>query len=90
MAKNLKTYAVLTIMVLGLVFMGIGCTGTQNSEDSSPVQETSSEGAPAAEAPAAESQSIFLKGSDTVLPLAQAEAEEFMIAYPEKSALVIG
>lgn len=90
MANNLKTYAVLTIMVLGLVFMGIGCTGTQNSEGSSPVQETSSEGTPAAEAPAAEAQGISLKGSDTVLPLAQAEAEEFMIAYPEKSVTVTG
>jgi len=90
MANNLKTYAVLTIMVLGLVFMGIGCTGTQNSEGSSPVQETSSEGTPAAEAPAAEAQGIFLKGSDTVLPLAQAEAEDFMIAYPEKSVTVTG
>ena len=46
MANNLKTYAVLTIMVLGLVFMGIGCTGTENSEGSSPVQEISSEGTP--------------------------------------------
>jgi len=90
MVNNLKTYAVLTLVVIGLVFLGIGCTGNENSEGSSPVQETSSEGTSAAEAPAAEAQSIFLKGSDTVLPLAQAEAEEFMIEYPEKSVTVTG
>jgi len=94
MANKLKTYTVLTLLVLGLVFLGIGCA-EKNSGDSSPVQETSSEGAPeaeaiAAEAPAADSQGIFLKGSDTVLPLAQAEAEDFMIAYPEKSVTVTG
>ena len=89
MANKLKTYTVLTLLVLGLVFLGIGCA-EKNSGDSSPVQETSSEGAPAAEATAAEAQGIFLKGSDTVLPLAQAEAEDFMIAYPEKSVTVTG
>ncbi|AKB19364.1 MULTISPECIES: PstS family phosphate ABC transporter substrate-binding protein [unclassified Methanosarcina] len=90
MVNKLKTYAILTIMVIGLVFIGIGCTETENSEDSSSVQETSSEGTPAAEAPVTEAQGIFLKGSDTVLPLAQAEAEEFMIAYPDKSVTVTG
>lgn len=94
MANNLKTYAVLTLLVLGLVFMGIGCTGNKNSEGSSQVEETSSEGAPEAGAPAAESQSesqsITLKGSDTVLPLAQAEAEEFMLENSDKSVTVTG
>ncbi|MDD3247854.1 MAG: PstS family phosphate ABC transporter substrate-binding protein [Methanosarcina sp.] len=84
MANKLKAYTVLTLLVIGLVFLGIGCA-EKNSGDSSPVQETSSEGAPEAD-----SQGIFLKGSDTVLPLAQAEAEEFMIAYPEKSVTVTG
>ncbi len=72
MANKLKAYAVLTLLVIGLVFMGIGCTGNESGEGSSPVQD------------------IFLKGSDTVLPLAQAEAEDFMIAYPEKSVTVTG
>ena len=72
MANKLKAYTVLTLLVIGLVVMGIGCTGNENSEGSSPVQD------------------IFLKGSDTVLPLAQAEAEDFMIAYPEKSVTVTG
>ncbi|TFH06131.1 MAG: PstS family phosphate ABC transporter substrate-binding protein [Methanosarcina sp.] len=85
MANKLKAYTILTLLVIGLVFLGIGCTGNENSDGSSSVQETSSEGAPAAE-----SQSIFLKGSDTVLPLAQAEAEEFMTDFPEKSVTVTG
>ena len=36
------------------------------------------------------SQGISLKGSDTVLPLAQAEAEEFMTENSEKSVTVTG
>jgi phosphate transport system substrate-binding protein len=35
-------------------------------------------------------ESIIVKGSDTVLPLSQAESEEYMIANPEKSITVIG
>jgi phosphate transport system substrate-binding protein len=35
-------------------------------------------------------ESIIIKGSDTVLPLSQAESEEYMIANPEKSITVIG
>ena len=77
MANKLKTYAILTSVVLGLVFMGIGCTGNENTENTS---EQTSSGA----------QSITLKGSDTVLPLAQAEAEEFMLANSEKSVSVTG
>jgi phosphate transport system substrate-binding protein len=72
MANKLKAYTVLTLLVIGLMFLGLGCTGNENSDGSSTVQ------------------GIFLKGSDTVLPLAQAEAEEFMIAYPEKSVTVTG
>ncbi|WP_135606798.1 PstS family phosphate ABC transporter substrate-binding protein [Methanococcoides sp. NM1] len=37
-----------------------------------------------------EMQSIIIKGSDTVLPLAQAEAEEFMIENPESTISIIG
>ncbi|MDQ1274500.1 MAG: phosphate transport system substrate-binding protein [Euryarchaeota archaeon] len=90
MANKLKTYTVLTLLVLGLVFLGIGCTGNENSEDSSQVEETSSDATPETETSAAESQSITLKGSDTVLPLAQAEAEEFMIENSDKSVTVTG
>ncbi|WP_305064283.1 PstS family phosphate ABC transporter substrate-binding protein [Methanococcoides sp.] len=37
-----------------------------------------------------EMQSIMIKGSDTVLPLAQAEAEVFMMEYPDTSVSIIG
>ncbi|WP_445475673.1 PstS family phosphate ABC transporter substrate-binding protein [Methanococcoides methylutens] len=37
-----------------------------------------------------EMQSIRIKGSDTVLPLAQAEAEVFMTEYPDTSVSIIG
>jgi phosphate transport system substrate-binding protein len=89
MVNRLKIYTVLTLLVLGLVFLGIGCA-EKNGEDSSQVGETSSDAAPEAETSAAGSQSITLKGSDTVLPLAQAEAEEFMIENSDKSITVTG
>lgn len=82
MANKLKSYIILTIFVVGLVFLGTGCTGDENGKDSFPAKETSSEGAG--------SQGIFLKGSDTVLPLAQAEAEEFINENPGKSVTVTG
>lgn len=37
-----------------------------------------------------DTQNIIVKGSDTVLPLSQAEAEEFMDKYPEKRVTVSG
>lgn len=80
MVNNPKVYMALILLTIGLVFLGIGCTGTKNSEGPSSTEET----------PAEESKGIFLKGSDTVLPLAQAEAEEFMVESPEKSVTVTG
>lgn len=77
MANKLKTYAILTLLVIGIVFMGIGCA-EKNGGGSSPAPKTSSEGAPVQEAAAAEVPGIVVKGSDTILLLAQAEAEEFM------------
>ncbi|MCQ1537250.1 PstS family phosphate ABC transporter substrate-binding protein [Methanosarcina sp. KYL-1] len=84
MANRFRTYAVLTLLVIGLVFAGIGCTGTENGEEGAPAEDAYGD------APAAEAQDIFIKGSDTVLPLAQAEAEEFMYANPEKTVTVTG
>jgi phosphate transport system substrate-binding protein len=75
-----KGYIIFTLLVLGLVFLGTGCTGNENDKNISHAKEISSEG----------SQDIFLKGSDTVLPLAQAEAEEFMIENSGKSISVTG
>jgi len=98
MANKLKTYTVLILLVIGLVFLGIGCAG-KNSGGSAPAQNISSEGAPVKEATASEApqgsnasgeQSISVKGSDTILPLAQAEAEEFMNENSGKSVSVTG
>lgn len=75
-----KGYIIFTLLVLGLVFLGTGCTGNENDKNISHGKEVSSEG----------SQDIFLKGSDTVLPLAQAEAEEFMDENSGKSVSVTG
>ena len=80
MANKLKSYTILLLLVIGLVFLGIGCTGSENGEGSSPAEKT----------PAGESEDIFLKGSDTVLPLAQAEAEEFLNENPGKIVTVTG
>jgi phosphate transport system substrate-binding protein len=87
MANKLKTYTILLLLV-GFVFIGIGCA-EKNSGDSSPAN-ISSEGAPAQTATAGEAQSISVKGSDTVLPLAQAEAEEFMIENDGGNIAVAG
>jgi len=89
MANKLKTYTILTLLLIGLVFLGIGCAG-KNSGGSSPAQNISSGGAPAQDANASGEQSISVKGSDTILPLAQAEAEEFMNESSGKSVSVTG
>ncbi|AYK15481.1 MAG: PstS family phosphate ABC transporter substrate-binding protein [Methanosarcina flavescens] len=80
MVNRLKSYIIFTLFVLGFVFLGAGCIGNESSKDSA--KETSSG--------RAGSQEISLKGSDTVLPLAQAEAEEFMNENPGKSVTVTG
>ncbi|HHV24254.1 MAG: PstS family phosphate ABC transporter substrate-binding protein [Methanosarcina sp.] len=80
MVDKLKRYAVLILLMIGLMFLGFGCTGTSYNESPSLAEGT----------PAGESKDIFLKGSDTVLPLAQAEAEEFMNENPGKSVTVTG
>jgi phosphate transport system substrate-binding protein len=88
MTIKLKTYAILTLLIIGFVFLA-GCAG-KNSESSSPAQETSSEGVPTEKSASSEAQSITLKGSDTILPLVQAEAEEFMNENSGKSVTVTG
>jgi phosphate binding protein len=80
MGNKLKRYTLIIFLIFGLVFLGIGCTGTKNNESSSPAENAS----------AGESGSISVKGSDTVLPLAQAEAEEFMNENSGKSVTVTG
>jgi len=90
MANKLKKYSILLLLIIGLVFLGIGCTGTKNNEGSSAENVTGAEPPSAENVSGAESASILLKGSDTVLPLAQAEAEEFMAEDSGKSVTVTG
>ncbi len=83
--KLYKTLILITVfLVVGFTFAGIGCVD-KNSEDVSTTEKTPS----ASEAVSAK-QSIIVKGSDTVLPLSQAEAEEFMLKNSEQSITVIG
>lgn len=98
MANKLKTFTVLVLVVIGLVFLGIGCTG-KNNEGASPAENEPSTGAQAENVTAAGAtqnantggaQSISVKGSDTILPIAQAEAEDFMHENSGKSVSVTG
>ena len=89
MAKKVTNNIIFILLVIGLVFLGIGCAG-KNSEDSHLAQNTSSGGTPVKEATSSQAQSISVKGSDSVLPLAQAEAEEFLKENPGKSVSVTG
>jgi len=89
MVNKSKKYKILILVLIGLVFLGIGCAG-KNSEGSSIAQNNSSGGTPVQETTAVKSQSISVKGSDTLLPLAQAEAEKFLNENPRKSVSVTG
>ena len=60
MANKLKTYTILILLVIGFVFLGIGCAG-KNSGGSSPAPNTSSEGAPVQEATTTEAPQGLLK-----------------------------
>jgi phosphate transport system substrate-binding protein len=88
MANKLKTYIVLTLLVIGFAFLGLGCTG-KKSGSSTPDENKSSEATPQT-ATAADQQSIYAKGSDTILPLAEVEAEKFMEKNPGRSIIVKG
>ncbi|MGD9779291.1 PstS family phosphate ABC transporter substrate-binding protein [Methanomethylovorans sp.] len=83
--KLYKTFILITVfLVVGFTFAGIGCVD-KSTEEAGDAEETSnvSEGTGV-------KQSIIVKGSDTVLPLSQAEAEEFMLKNADKSITVIG
>jgi len=70
-----KTLILLTVfLAIGFTFAGIGCVDKNQNGSDSTTGK----------------QSIIIKGSDTVLPLSQAEAEEFMNKNPEKKITVIG
>ncbi len=89
MRDKSKKYKILIVVIIGLVFLGIGCAG-KNGESSSVAQNNSSGGTPVQETTAVKSQSISVKGSDTILPLAQAEAEKFINESNGKSVSVTG
>ena len=89
MGNKSKKYKILILVIIGLVFLGIGCAG-KNGEGSSIAQNNSSGGTPVQETTAVKSQSISVKGSDTILPLAQAEAEKFINESHGKSVSVTG
>jgi len=89
MAKKFTSKMIFILLVIGLVFLGIGCAG-KNSEGSHLAQNVFSNGTPVKEATPSQAQSISVKGSDSVLPLAQAEAEEFLKENPGKSVSVTG
>jgi phosphate transport system substrate-binding protein len=74
MTTKFKRYRFLTLLVLGFVLLEVGCSA----------------GTPVLDSTHAAAQKIYVKGSDTVLPLAQAEAEEFMNENSEKSVTVTG
>jgi phosphate transport system substrate-binding protein len=73
MVNKLKIYIVLTISVIGFVFLGLGCSGKNPQADTSTNQQT-----------------IYAKGSDTIKPLAEVEAEKFMEKNPGKNIIVKG
>lgn len=74
MANKFKRYTILTLLLVGFVFLEIGCSAGTS------VQTATSDKA----------QNISVKGSDTIMPLAQAEAKEFMNENSGKTVSVIG
>jgi phosphate transport system substrate-binding protein len=68
------TNQILILLAIGLVVLGIGCSLAAAEQ----------------KATSSQAQSISVKGSDSVLPLAQAEAEEFIKENPGKSVSVTG
>ncbi len=85
--KILKNIAIVSavLLILTIAFAGIGCVDNEEA----PAEETGETGE-MEEAEETEPESIIIKGSDTILPLSQAESEEFMMQHPEKSITVIG
>jgi phosphate transport system substrate-binding protein len=76
--EMLKGFSIgsMVLLLLVAVFTGIGCVDNDQNETG--------------DAPTTGSSSITVKGSDTVLPLTQAEAEDFMIENPNMRVTVIG
>lgn len=74
MANKFKRCTLLMLLVIGFVFLEIGCSA----------------GAPVLDSTHVVAKNISVKGSDTILPLAQAEAKEFMKDHSGKTISVSG
>ncbi|UGV41386.1 phosphate ABC transporter substrate-binding protein [Methanococcoides orientis] len=74
MSKKSISYMITLLLVTSLALFGAGCVGNDSTDSGS--EE--------------EMQSIMIKGSDTVLPLAQAEAEVFMMENHDSIVSIIG
>lgn len=81
---NKMLILITVFLVVGVTFTGIGCVD-KNTTDTSTTEEISN-----ASQDATVKQGIIVKGSDTVLPLSQAEAEEFMVKNQDSDITVIG
>lgn len=77
--KNITLCSVV-MLIIASAFIGIGCVDNEDTttDDVATEEATGATG------------SIMIKGSDTVLPLSQAEAEEFMYENPDADITVIG
>lgn len=74
MSKKSMSYVITLLLVTSLALFGAGCVGNDATDSGSDE----------------EMQSIQIKGSDTVLPLAQAEAEVFMMENTDSTVSIIG
>jgi phosphate transport system substrate-binding protein len=74
--KNISICSVV-LLIIAAAFVGIGCVDNEETAEDEHTED-------------AEMQSIIVKGSDTVLPLSQREAEDYMTANPDTSITVIG
>ncbi len=74
MVKKFTNQTIFILLAIGLVVLGIGCSVAAAEQ----------------KATSSQAHSISVKGSDSVLTLAQAEAEEFIKENPGKSVSVTG
>ncbi|WP_321419735.1 PstS family phosphate ABC transporter substrate-binding protein [uncultured Methanomethylovorans sp.] len=80
-----KMFILITVfLIIGFTFAGIGCVDKNTKENST------TKGAANTSESSAAKQSIIVKGSDTILPLSQAEAEEYMAKNQNSDITVIG
>lgn len=74
------------LVILAIVYMS-GQTDTQNPDSSLSIEEQNNAGSSNNDEKTTE---IYIKGSDTILPVSLAESEAFMELYPQDNIIVIG